>query len=61
MLDEALGYARGPSAADPVPADEAQRDFPAILGVCAHFGKENHLRFFETGLDVLLDWVDGIL
>lgn len=58
VLDEALGYAKGPSAADPVPGDEAKRDYPHILGIGAYFGQENHLRFYETGLDVLLDWVE---
>jgi AcrR family transcriptional regulator len=57
-LDEALGYTKGPSAANPVPRDEAKRDFPAILGIGAYFGKENHLRFFEEGLGVLLDWIE---
>lgn len=57
-LDEASGYALGPSAADPVPAEVAARDFPAITRIGRHFGKDNHLLFFETGLNVLLDWMD---
>lgn len=57
-IDEALGYAKGPSAAEPVPMEEAQRDFPAILGIGAHFGKEHHLGFYEEGLAVLLDWAE---
>jgi len=58
VLDEALGYAKGPSAADPVPGEEYARDFPEILGVGAYFGPENHLDFFLTGLNVLLDWIE---
>lgn len=58
-VDEALGYAKGPSAAVPVPADEAKRDFPAILGIGAYFGKENHLGFYEEGLAVILDWIEA--
>lgn len=58
VLDEALGYAKGPSAAEPVPGEDAQRDFPAILAIGAHFGKENHLAFYETGLDLILDWIE---
>jgi AcrR family transcriptional regulator len=57
-IDEALGYAKGPSAAEPVPMEEAQRDFPAILAIGAHFGKEHHLGFYEEGLSVLLDWAE---
>ena len=55
-IDEALGYAAGPSAAEPVPADEAQRDFPGIMKMGSFFGTEHHLEFFETGLDLILDW-----
>ncbi len=58
-VDEALGYAKGPSAAEPVPGDEAKRDFPAILGIGAYFGKENHLAFYEEGLRVILDWIEA--
>ena len=61
VLDEALGYAAGPSAADPVPADEARESFPLVMAMGAHFGRENHQRFFEAGLDVLLDWVEANL
>lgn len=61
VVDEALGYAKGPGAADPVPADEAKRDFPAILGIGAHFGRENHQRFYEEGLNVIFDWIEADL
>lgn len=61
VIDEALGYAKGPSAAEPVPADVARRDFPAIMGVGAYFGQKYHLRYFETGLDILLDWIESEL
>lgn len=57
-LDEASGYARGPSAAEPVPADEAARDFPAIARLGRYFGTEHHREIFETGLDMWLDWLD---
>jgi AcrR family transcriptional regulator len=57
-LDEALGYKRGPSAAEPVPGDVAAQDFPEIVAMSRHFGRENHLAFFEEGLDLLLDWVE---
>lgn len=57
-LDESLGYARGPSAAEPVPAEEAARDFPAISAIGPYFSDAHHLPTFEAGLEVLLDWVD---
>ena len=53
-LDEALGYAKGPSAAEPVPAEEARRDFPAIMAVGPYFGQEHHWATFEHGLEALL-------
>lgn len=61
VIDEALGYAKGPGAADPVPFEEARRDFPRIMGVGAYFGKENHLKYFETGLELILDWIEAEL
>jgi AcrR family transcriptional regulator len=53
-LDEALGYAKGPSAADPVPPDEARRDFPAIMAVGPYFGQDHHWATFEHGMEALL-------
>ena len=60
-IDEALGYAKGPSAAVPVPFEDARRDYPQIMGVGAYFGKENHLKYYEAGLDILLDWIEAQL
>lgn len=57
-LDEASGYTRGPSAAEPVPGAEAARDFPAISRLGPFFAKEYHLETFEGGLEVILDWFD---
>ena len=57
-LDEAQGYAKGPGAADPLPADAAAAEFPAITAIGAYFGEENHLRFYEEGLEVILDWIE---
>jgi AcrR family transcriptional regulator len=53
-LDEALGYAKGPSAAEPVPADTVQKEYPAIVAIGGFFGKEHHLKTFELGLEMLL-------
>ncbi len=53
-LDEAMGYIKGPSAAEPVPADEARRDFPAITAVGPYFSKDFHEQTFNDGLEALL-------
>ena len=60
-LEEALGYAAGPSAAEPVPAEEAARDFPGITSFGAHFAPAVRPPFFEIGLEVLLDWMDDLV
>jgi hypothetical protein len=36
----------------------AAQDFPAIVAMGQHFGRENHQAIFEEGLDLLLDWVE---
>lgn len=54
-LDEAMGYAHGPSAVDPVPADEAARDFPAIMAIGPYFQDPYHEAIFEYGLEAMLD------
>jgi len=53
-LDEALGYAKGPSAAEPVAADDARRDFPAITAVGPYFSSAYHEQTFAQGVEVLL-------
>ncbi|MCA8879013.1 MAG: TetR/AcrR family transcriptional regulator C-terminal domain-containing protein [Rhodobacteraceae bacterium] len=58
-IDEALGYARGPGAAEPVPGEDARRDFPRITAFGAHFGPDSHLPIFEAGLDLILDWIEA--
>ncbi len=57
-IDEALGYAKGPSAAEPYPFEEAKRDFPAIMELGSLFGPEHRMGFFDAGLEVLLDWFE---
>jgi AcrR family transcriptional regulator len=53
-LDETAGYAKGPSAAEPVPGDEFARDFPSIAAVGPFFQPQHHLKTFEAGLEVVL-------
>jgi AcrR family transcriptional regulator len=53
-LEEAMGYAKGPSAAEPVPGDIIARDFPAIVRVGPYFQRAYHKETFELGLETLL-------
>jgi len=59
-MDEALGYAKGPSAANPVPYDEAVRDFPEIMEMGKYFSPDRHETVFLAGLDALLDWAMAV-
>ncbi len=53
-LEEAMGYARGPSAAEPVPDDVAARDYPAITRIGKFFGSDYRDTIFNEGLETLL-------
>src|SRR5260221_11891968 len=53
-LDETSGYAKGPSAAKPVPDAEVARDFPTLLAVNPYFRPAEHDATFELGLDILI-------
>lgn len=57
-IEDALGYAKGPSAAEPYPYEDAKRDFPSIMELGAFFGPEHREKFFEAGLEVMLDWLE---
>ncbi len=60
-LDESLGYTHGPTAAEPVPADEARHDFPAITAVGPWFAPEYHAATYEAGIEVLLDGIGAAI
>jgi AcrR family transcriptional regulator len=53
-LDETSGYAKGPSAAEPVPDEIAARDYPQITAVNPYFKSQHHEATFVAGLDILL-------
>ncbi len=57
-IDEAMGYAKGPSAANPYPLEDAKRDYPEIMALGAFFGPDNREAFFDIGLDIILDWFE---
>lgn len=54
LLDETSGYAKGPSAAEPVPNDVVAREFPAVVAVGPYFAPSYHFPTFEYGLETLL-------
>jgi AcrR family transcriptional regulator len=58
-LDEAIGYAKGPSAAEPVPDEVVARDYPAVAAVGPYFTQAHHQATFEHGLKVLLDGIEN--
>jgi AcrR family transcriptional regulator len=58
-VDEALGYAHGPSAVAPVPQDEAERAFPAIMAVGRYFGDDYHGEIFDYGVEAMLDRIEA--
>jgi AcrR family transcriptional regulator len=60
-LDEAMGYSRGPSAAEPVPGDTIARDFPRVAMAGEFFSPIHHEATFETGLKSLLDGVEALI
>ena len=58
-LDETMGYAKGPSAAEPVPDDVSAREFPAITRVGPYFGAAHHTRIFESGLNAMIAQIES--
>lgn len=56
-LDETSGYAKGPSAVQPVPAEDVEREFPEVAAVNPYFRPAEREATFNLGLDILLDSV----
>ena len=57
-LDEALGYAKGPTSASPVPSAEAKLHYPAIISVGPFFSVDQHKVTFEFGLEIFIESVE---
>lgn len=55
VLDETAGYAKGPSAADPVPLEEQADIAPTVMELGPYFQREHWNRTFLFGLELLLD------
>lgn len=60
-LDETSGYAKGPSAADPVPDAVIVRDYPVLAAINLYFKREHHETTFAFGLDILLAGVERLV
>ncbi len=58
-LEEAMGYAKGPSAAEPVSNEDAARDFPAVARLGKFFSTDHHERIFAHGLEALLSKLEA--
>jgi hypothetical protein len=56
-LDETAGYAKGPSAAEPVSNETIAANFPHLAAAAACFQPEHFQVTFETGLEMLLEGV----
>jgi AcrR family transcriptional regulator len=58
--DETGGYARGPSAVEPVPDEIAARDYPLITAVNPFFQPAEREATFALGVELLLDGIARI-
>jgi AcrR family transcriptional regulator len=54
-LDETVGYAKGPSAAEPVSDAEIMRDCPNLAAVAPYFKPQHFEQTFASGLELLLE------
>jgi AcrR family transcriptional regulator len=54
ILDETSGYAKGPSAAEPVPDAEVARDYPNVASAGPYFKQQHFDRTFSTGLEIFI-------
>ena len=57
LLDETAGYAKGPSAAEPVPDEVVRIEYPEVAAIGPFFKPEYHRITFETGLDILIEGI----
>jgi hypothetical protein len=57
ILDETSGYAKGPSAAEPVSDAAIARDCPNLSAVAPFFKPAYFDATFEAGLDILIEGI----
>ena len=58
-LDETAGYAKGPSAAEPVDGEYVARECPQLARSAKYFGENEWDATFDFGLDALLGRAPG--
>jgi AcrR family transcriptional regulator len=56
-LDETAGYAKGPSAAEPVSDETIAADFKHLAAAAPYFQPGHFQATFETGLEILLEGI----
>jgi AcrR family transcriptional regulator len=56
-LDETAGYAKGPSAAEPVSNEVIAARFKHLAAAAPYFQPSQYQTTFETGLEILLDGI----
>jgi AcrR family transcriptional regulator len=57
-LDETAGYAKGPSAAEPISNETIAADFRHLAAAARYFQPEHFQATFETGLEMLLAGIE---
>ena len=55
VLDETVGYARGPSTVEPVPDEEVARDYPEVVAAGPFFHPSEWDRTFDFGVELLIE------
>jgi len=56
-LDETAGYAKGPSAVEPVSDEVVRREFPLVAAAGPYFQPRHHEATFVAGIDMLLEGI----
>ena len=56
-LDETAGYAKGPSAVEPVSGEQIAATFEHLNAAAPFFQPKHFQETFETGLEILLDGI----
>ena len=56
-LDETAGYAKGPSAAEPVSNETIAANFKHLAAAAPYFQPEHFQATFESGLEMLLEGI----
>lgn len=61
VLDETSGYAKGPSAVQPVSDDFIACEYPQLAAVSVYFKPEHYQSTYETGVDIFIEHFRALL